>query len=159
MCSGDGQARTDRTFAYGSPLSVQQPASLGLVELVASFEPQYLPAAGPASFPMWVETPWTQAKKAEVQAVIAIPPAFAEVAGMVEVRIHDADGKIVKTIPAPIEAFGPKGLGFLRAVARWPVDDFAPNAYFASAKVVSRTDKVLVTVTPRMASEAIISGR
>ncbi|MDB5351734.1 MAG: hypothetical protein JWN86_2981 [Planctomycetota bacterium] len=161
LCSGDGGTRTDRTFAYGSPLSVQQPASLGLLELVRSFDPEYLPIIGPSSFPMWVETPWGQPDRAQCQAVIAIPPAFAEIVGKVEVRLHDADGKIVKTVIAVIEPFGPpeKGLGFTRAVARWSIDDFAPNTYFATAQITARTGKPMLTVTTRMVHEANMSGR
>ena len=159
LCSGDGGPRTDRAFAYGSPLSVQQPASLGLVELVELFDPSYLPAAGPASFPMWVETPWNQAKRGECRAVIAIPPSFADIVGPVDVRIHDAEGKILKTLPATVEQFGPEAKGFARAVATWSIDDFAPNTYFATARIAARTGKPLVTVTPRMVQEAITTGR
>jgi hypothetical protein len=159
LCSGDGGVRTDRTFAYGSPLSVQQPASQGKIELVKSFDPEYFAQIGPAAFPMWVETPWVQPERAQVQAVVAIPPAFLEIVGEVEIRLHDTDGKIVKTLPARLETFGPKPLGFERAVARWSIDDFAPNAYFATARVLTRTDKTLTTVAPRMVHEASISGR
>jgi hypothetical protein len=77
----------------------------------------------------------------------------------VEIRIHDADGKIVETRPAKVESFGPKAWGFSRAVARWSIDDFAPGTYFVSGKVTSRTGKPLATMTPRMVSEANISGR
>ncbi len=159
LCSGDGGNRVDRTFAYGSPLSVQQPASLGKVELVNAFSPEYLPVVGPSTFPMWVETPWTQPERAKVRAIVAIPPAFAEVVGPVDVRIHDLDGKIVKTIKAEVEPFGPKGAGFFRALASWSIDDYAPNAYFATARVESRTGKLLTTVAPRMVQEAQMSGR
>jgi hypothetical protein len=159
LCSGDGKERVDRTFAYGSPLSVQQPASLGKVELVDSFAPEYLSAVGPSTFPMWVETPWTQADRAKVRAIVAIPPAFAEVVGTVDVRIHDLDGKVVKTIKAEVEPFGPKGAGFVRAIASWSIDDYAPNAYFATARVESRTGKLLTLVAPRMVQEAQMSGR
>jgi hypothetical protein len=159
LCSGDGGGRTDRTFAYGSPLSVQQPASLGKVELVDSFAPEYLAAVGPSSFPMWVETPWTQSERAKVRAVIAIPPAFAEFVGLVDVRIHDVDGKVIRTIKAEVEPFGPKGAGFNRAVASWSIDDQAPNTYFATARIESRTGKLLTTVAPRMVQEAQMSGR
>jgi hypothetical protein len=159
LCSGDGARRTDRTFAYGSPLSVQQPASLGKVELVKSFDPEFLPAAGAAAFPLWVDTPWVQPNRAEVQAVVAIPPAFASVVGEVEVRIHDTEGKVVRTLPARVEPFGPERLGFVRAIARWSVDDHAPGTYLATARVSSRTGKTLVTVAPRLVAEAIISGR
>ena len=159
LCSGDGGGRTDRTFAYGSPLSVQQPASQAALQLVKSFDPDYLSAVGPATFPMWVDTPWVQPARAQALAVVAIPPAFVEIVGMVEVRLHDADGKVLKTLQARLEPFGPKDWGFLRAVAQWSIDDFAPGAYFASAKVSTRTGKTLTTVTPRMVSEANISGR
>ncbi len=159
LCSGDGKTRTDRTFAYGSPLSVQQPASLGKVELVKSFDPEYLPSVGPSAFPMWVDTPWVQTERAHVQAVIAIQPLFAQVVGEVEVRLHDTAGKVIKTLPARVEAFGPEGMGFARAVARWSIDEFAPNTYFATALVEARTGKLLTTVAPRMVHEANMTGR
>ena len=159
LCSGDGASRTDRTFAYGSPLSVQQPASLGKVELVQSFSPEYLPVVGPSTFPMWVETPWSQPDRAEVRAVVAIPPAFEDIAGLVDVRIHDLDGKVVRTLKADVETFGPKGAGFARAIAKWSIDDHAPNTYFATARVESRTGKLLTTVAPRMVQEAQMTGR
>jgi Carbohydrate family 9 binding domain-like len=159
LCSGDGGARTDRTFAFGSPLSVQQPASLGLVELVKTFDPDYLPSAGPASFPFWVDTPWVQPERAVVRATVAIPPAFVDVVGDVQVRIHKTDGTIANTIPARIESFGPPGKKFVRALAFWSIDDFAPNTYFATANVVAMTGKTLVTVAPRMVHEAQMSGR
>src|SRR5579864_1230254 len=154
LCSGDGGKRTDRTFAYGSPLSVQQPASQGLLELVQSFAAEYLPAVGPAAFPLWVDTPWVQPERARVQATVGIAPAFVESVGKVEVRLHDSDGKIVRTVPASIEPFGPPDKGFARAVARWSIDDFAPNTYFATARVMDRTGKTLATVAPRMVQEA-----
>jgi hypothetical protein len=159
VCSSDGAARTDRTFSYGSPLSVQQPASQGTVELVRTFDPTYFEAVGPAAFPMWVDTPWVQDNRAQVQAVVAIAPALAEIVGEVTVRIHDPDGKVVKSIPAPIERFGPKDANFVRAVARWSIDEFAPNTYFATANVDARTGKTITKVAPRLVHEAQMSGR
>lgn len=159
LCFGDGKTRTDRTFAYGSPLSVQQPASQGLVQLVRSFDPEYLTQVGPTTFPFWVETPWVQTERGKVEAVVAIPPAFTSIVGHVEIRIHDTDGKVIKTLPALVENFGPESLGFSRAITRWSIDDFAPGSYFATAAVFARTGKVLATVAPRMVQEAIISGR
>jgi hypothetical protein len=159
LCSGDGAKRADRSFAYGSPLSVHQPASLGKVELVRVFDPDYFASVGPAAFPLWVDTPWLQPERAQVQAVVAIPPAFSEVVGEVEVRIHDADGRIVKTLPARIEPFGPPEKGFLRAGAFWSIDDYAPGTYFATARIIARTEKPLVSVAPRMVQEAIMTGR
>jgi hypothetical protein len=159
LCSGDGDKRVDRTFAYGSPLSVQQPASLGKVELVRAFDPDYFAAVGPAAFPLWVDTPWNQTNRATVRAVVAIPPEFIDIIGMVEFRVHDVNGVIVKTLESAANAFGPSGLGFARSVAHWSVDDYAPGAYFVTARVVTRTGKTLTTVAPRLLSEAIVSGR
>ena len=159
LCYGDGDKRTDRSFAYGSPLSVQQPASLGKVQLVKAFDPEYFAQVGPAAFPMWVDTPWVQSERGIVQAVVAIAPSFAPLIGEVEIRVHDTDGKVVKTLPAQVETFGPEGLGFVRAVARWSVDDFAPGTYLTSARVATRTGKALVSVAPRLVAEGIISGR
>ncbi|WP_406693399.1 sugar-binding protein [Singulisphaera sp. Ch08] len=159
LCSGDGKTRTDRTFTYGSPLSVQQPASQGKVELVKAFDPDYLSIVGPASFPFWVDTPWVQPERAQVQGVVAIPPAFTEIVGLVEIRIHDTEGKVVKSIPAVMEPFGPKDGPFVRAIARWSIDEFAPNTYFATARIAARTGKTLTTVAPRMVAEAMTQGR
>jgi hypothetical protein len=159
LCSGDGQGRTDRTFAYGSPLSVQQPASQGLVELVERLDPADLATVGPACFPFWVETPWVQAERARVVAVLAIPPALADRVGAVAIRIHDADGRVVRTLPARVGAFGPGTLGFVRAVASWSIDDYAPNTYFVTARVESKEGKPLTTVAPRMVQEAQMTGR
>jgi hypothetical protein len=159
LCSGDGATRTDRTFSYGSPLSVQQPASLGKVQLVQRFDPDYIDEVGPSAFPLWVETPWVQPVRAMVVATIAIPPAFEEIVGQAELRIHNTDGQIIKTLPTVIESFGPRNLGFVRAVGRWSIDDYAPNTYFVTARVFARTGKPMVTVAPRMVQEANMTGR
>ncbi len=159
LCAGDGGLRTDRTFSYGSPLSVQQPASQGKVELVKSFDPEYLKTVGPSAFPMWVDTPWNQSERGGVEAVVAIPPEFAELVGEVEFRIHEADGKVVKTLTVVPKSFGPNGLGFVRAERAGRSTIMPPAAYFATARVLSRTEKPLATVAPRMVAEGIISGR
>jgi len=39
LCYSDGGPRVYRSFAFGSPLSVQQPASLGKVQLVEKLDP------------------------------------------------------------------------------------------------------------------------
>ena len=65
----------------------------------------------------------------------------------------------METIKARVEPFGPEGLNFSRAVASWSIDEFAPNTYFATARISARTGKHLVTVTPRMVQEANMTGR
>ena len=47
LCYSDGGPRVDRFFSYGSPLSVQQPASLAKVQLVERLERAYWKQCGP----------------------------------------------------------------------------------------------------------------
>jgi len=157
LCSGDGGGRTDRTFAYGSPLSVQQPASQGMIELVVTGDPTYRSALVSA-FPMWVDTPWTQPERAKCRAVVAIPPFMIRAVESVEILLHEPDGAIARTLDAPVTRFGPEGLGFARAVAEWPIDDFAPGAYYATARIAPKAGPAL-SVAPRMVQEAQMSGR
>ena len=158
LCSGDGGGRTDRTFAYGSPLSVQQPASQGMIELVESFDPAGLPPAVAAStFPMWVETPWVQPDRAKCRAVVAIAPGSISEVAAVAIRLHDADGADPPDTAAPSPASALRGSAS-RAVAEWSIDDFAPGTYFATARITSKTGKVLATVAPRMVQERRCRG-
>jgi hypothetical protein len=157
LCSGDGGGRTDRTFAYGSPLSVTQPASQGLVQLVERLEDRYLPQVGAALFPLWVETPWVQAERAQVVAVVALPPELESRVHDVTVRIHDANGKVIKELPASREKL--PGPNFFRARASWSNDDYAPGTFFVTAQVRDAARKILATVAPRLVQEAQMSGR
>ncbi len=68
------------------------------------------------------------------------------------VKIHDefrGDGS---------NGSGRKATAFL-AVADWPIDDFTPNAYLATATVIARTGKTPPKVATGMVHEAILSGR
>ena len=128
-----------------------------MIELVETGHPDYLSTLV-AAFPMWVETPWVQPERARCRAVVAIPPGMLPAIESVEVRLHDADGAVVRTLPAPVAGFGPAGLGFARAVAEWPIDDFAPGAFFATARIRTKSGTTL-SVAPRMVQEAQMSGR
>ncbi|WP_435018893.1 sugar-binding protein [Tundrisphaera sp. TA3] len=163
LCFSDGAARVDRTFAYGSPLSVQQPASQAKVKLVPSLRQalatESTPAVQASLYPMWVETPWVQPERARSRAVVAIPPTQVGAVGPVEIRIHGLDGGIVRTIPATIERFGPEGLKFARAVASWPIDDFAPGTFLATARILDPAGSTVATIAPRLVHEGIMPGR
>jgi hypothetical protein len=157
LCSGDGGGRTDRTFAYGSPLSVTQPASQGLVQLVDKLERRYLPQVGAALFPCWVETPWYQGERAQAVAVVALAPELEKEVQDVIIRIHDTDGKIIKEIPAAKEKL--PGPNFVRARAAWSNDDYAPGKFFVTARIRDAEGRTLATVAPRLVQEAQMSGR
>src|SRR5260370_1181151 len=56
LCYSDGGPRVYRSFVFGSPLSVQQPASLGKVQLVDTFEPAHWKQCGPVMMPLRCDT-------------------------------------------------------------------------------------------------------
>ena len=159
LCSGDGATAPIARSPTDLRPRLSRPHPLTSVQLVKSFDPTYLAAAGPASFPLWAEIPWNQANRSESRAVVAVPPAFVDIVGSVDVLLQDAGGKVLKTVPARMESFGPEGLGFSRAVAVWSNDGLPPNTYTVSARVAARTGKTLVTVTPRGARQANATGR
>ncbi len=66
---------------------------------------------------------------------------------------------IVKTIKARTEPFGPPGLGVVRYVASWSIDDFAPNTYFATVRLLLWTGKPRATVALKMVEDSQMSGR
>jgi hypothetical protein len=157
LCSSDGDRRVDRTFAYGSPLSVFQPASQGLVQLVEKWDDRYLPQVGAALFPCWVETPWLQPQRAQVVAVVGLAPLMEAKVGEVIFRIHDTNGQIVKKITGTREKL--PGPDFVRVRAAWSIDDYAPGAFFVTAAIQGTDGRTLVTVAPRLVQEAQMEGR
>jgi hypothetical protein len=78
LCYSDGGPRVFRSFAYGSPLSVQQLASLGKIQLVEKLEPSFWKECGPVMMPIRCDTTWTQNSKPQVTAFMALPPNHAD---------------------------------------------------------------------------------
>ena len=95
ICYSDGKARVDRFFAYGSPLSVQQPASLAKVELVDRLERDDWKACGPVLMPIRCDTPWEQPTKAQSQGMISLPPNHSDLVGKIVFRLTDLEGKAI----------------------------------------------------------------
>ena len=87
LCYSDGKERIDRGFVFGSPLSVQQPASQAKIQLVENFEPAHWKACGPVLMPMRVDTPWTQKTLAHCYGSIALPINHAAHVGRVVFRV------------------------------------------------------------------------
>lgn len=151
LCYSDGGPRIFRTFAFGSPLSVQQPASLGKVQLVRSFEPAHWAACGAVLMPMRCDTAWTQRTKPHVTGIIALPPNHADQVGRVVFRITDLEGKTLGEFPATTEVFQKEG-NFVRGVARWPSDLAVPGRHHVTALVYDPGGKELTRVAPRLVS-------
>ncbi len=151
LCYSDGGARVNRTFVYGSPLSVQQPASQGKVQLVERLESAHWKPCGAVMMPVRCDTAWTQKTPAMVTGTMALPPNHAEQVGKIVFRILDVEGRTVADFPGTLEGFG-HDANFQRASAQWQTDKAVPGAHFLLGLVYDRGGKELTRVAPRMVS-------
>lgn len=151
LCYSDGAARVYRAFAYGSPLSVQQPASQGKVQLVDRLLPQHWAACGPVMMPLRCDTPWTQPTKALVTGYMAVPPDQVDQIGKIAFRIVGLDGRQIAEYPAEMETLESAGR-FLRAKATWPSDVAVSGSHFLLGVVYDKQGQELTRVAPRLVS-------
>jgi hypothetical protein len=157
LCYSDGGPRVFRSFAYGSPLSVQQPASLARIQLVERLEPQHWAQCGPVMMPVRCDTEWTQKTKPHVTGYMALPPDYADRIGKVVFQIRGLGGETLGEFAGKTEMFAPGG-NFHRAVATWPSDLAAPGAHHLLGIVFDRAGKELTRVAPRMVSVNMTPG-
>jgi hypothetical protein len=157
LCYSDGGPRVDRYFAYGSPLSVQQPASLAKVQLVDRMERQYWQACGAAMMPMRCDTAWQQSKLASAQGMISLPPNQLDLIGKIVFQISDLTGSVLGEFEAARQVFEQNG-NFATATADWPVDLAPPGGHHVTAIVYGRDGKELTRVAPRLVSTAMLQG-
>jgi hypothetical protein len=157
LCYSDGEARVYRTFAYGSPLSVQQPASQAKVQLVDRLLSEHWKQCGAVMMPVRCDTPWNQKTKALVTGLMAMPPNHAEAIGKVVFRLLDTEGKTIGEYPGEIETIQAEG-NFQRAKATWPTDVAAPGAYLLLGIVYDKQGRELTRVAPRMVSVHNLPG-
>lgn len=151
LCYSDGGPRIFRTFAYGSPLSVQQPASLAKIQLVGEMQQEYWRQCGPVMMPMRVDVPWTQETKAHAYGRIALPPNRADQVGRIVFELTDLQGRILGEYAADPETFQEQG-HFARATAHWPIDVAPPGLHHVTAVVYGTDDRELTRVAPRLVS-------
>ena len=151
LCYSDGGARVNRTFAYGSPLSVQQPASQAKVQLVERLVDGHWKQCGPVMMPVRCDTDWSQKTKPLVTGLMALPPHHADQVGKIVFRILDTDGRLIEDFAGEVETFGGEGK-FQRARAHWPVDLAVPGAHLLLGVVYDREGRELTRVAPRMVS-------
>ena len=149
--------RVDRSFVYGSPLSVQQPANLGKVQLVDEFRRGYWPACGPVLAPVRCDTAWSQKTKPHVTAYMALPPNQSDNISRVVFRLTDAHGSTVGETAGKIETFEKYG-SFRRAVAQWPSDLSPTGTYNLIGIIYDRRGRELARVAPRMVSVGMKAG-
>jgi hypothetical protein len=157
LCYSDGGPRIFRTFAYGSPLSVQQPASLGTIQLVEKLQPSFWKECGPVMMPIRCDTAWTQNSKPQVTGLMALPPNHSGEIGKVVFRLLGLDEKHLGDYEGEIETFESEG-DFRRAVAHWPGGLPAPGTYHLLGIVYDKAGKELTRVAPRMVSANMQPG-
>ena len=157
LCFSDGGPRIDRDFIYGSPLSVQQPASLAPVQLVESLSPSHWLNCGPVMMPLRCDTAWTQKTKPMVTATLALPPNHADQIGQVLFRVDDLSGATLLEAIGKISSFSKYG-SFQRASAQWPVDYAPPGGHRLLAIVFDRKGNELSRIAPRMVSVRMEPG-
>jgi hypothetical protein len=157
LCYSDGKNRVERTFAYGSPLSVQQPASQAKIQLVHRLEPEHWKQCGAVMFPIRCDTAWTQSTRPEVTACMAVPPNVRDQVSKVVFRLLDTQGEQIADYEAVVQTLEPEG-GFYRATAVWPTDLVAPGQYHLTGIVYDRQAKERARVAPRMVSDHMQPG-
>lgn len=151
LCYSDGGPRVYRTFAYGSPLSVSQPASQAKVQLVDKLERQHWQACLPVMMPLRVDVPWKQSTQAHAYGHIALPPHRLDQVGKIVFHLVGLDGKTLGEYEAKREVIQQDG-HFVRAVAHWPIDAAPPGRHHVLAIVYDPDGKELGRIAPRLVS-------
>jgi hypothetical protein len=141
LCYSDGAARVDRTFAFGSPLSVQQPASLANVQLVEQFRDEHWRPCGPLLLPVRCDTPWGQNERAMVYAQ----------------KLLDLEGHEIEAFDGQIATLNEEGQ-FYRAEAKWSIDLAPPGGYLLVGIAYDAAGNELTRVAPRMVSVGMNQG-
>lgn len=157
LCYSDGGPRVFRSFVFGSPLSVTQPANLGKIQLVEKLEPKHWKNCGQVMFPIRCDTAWTQPTKPQVLGYIALPPNHTGDIGKVAFRVLNLDGKKLGEFEGKIETFEATG-NFQRASAQWPGDFAVPGAHQLLGIVYDKSGNELTRVAPRMVSVNMAPG-
>ena len=157
LCYSDGAARVYRTFAYGSPLSVQQPASQAKIQLVEKLEPAHWKLCAAVMAPVRCDTPWSQPTSALVTAMMALPPNQIDQIGKTAFRLLDLDGQKIQDVEGQVETLNAEGR-FMRARAQWPTDLAPPGEYLLIGILYDQQGKELGRVAPRMVSVNMTPG-
>ena len=153
LCYSDGGPRIFRTFTYGNPLGVSQPAALGKVQLVNRLEPSpsHWKQVAAVMMPMRVDLPWSQKTRAHAYGQIAMPVNHADQVGRVVFRIHDLRGTPVADFEATRQVFQRDG-NFAVASAHWSIDKSPPAACQILAIIYDKQGNELARVAPRLTS-------
>lgn len=157
LCYSDGAGRTDRTFAYGSPLSVQQPASQGKIQLVEQLEASSWKVCGPVMLPIRCDTPWSQPARPMIVGKLALPPDHQDEISKVLFRVVDLAGKTLGEFEGKRKDLNLEGR-FVLAEAHWPNDLAPPGGFQLVGVVLDKEGSELTRVAPRLVSVGMQQG-
>lgn len=154
----DGGPRSGRSFLFGNPLSVWQPANLAQVELVEKFAKQHWQSCGQVMMPLRVDVPWMQQTRPQIEALVALPPNHSKDVAKVIFQTYDLHGKISGEHVASEEQQLDSAGKFRRLVARWPTSQSLPGRFHVQAIAYDDEGNELTRVAPRMVSVHMQQG-
>src|SRR5262245_11859453 len=157
MCYTYGGTLYDRSNAYCSPLSVQQPSSQGMVQLVEKLEPAHWKQVAAVMMPIRCDTAWGQETKAHVTGKLALPPDHLDQIGKIIFRVIDLEGKTLGEFPGAVQTLSEAGK-FKFVEARWPSDLAVPGGHVLVGIAYDKDGKELARVAPRMVSVGMQQG-
>lgn len=157
-CYSDGEGRVDRSFVFGNPLSVSQPASLAPIQLVTRLERDHWRQVGPVMMPIRVDVPWSQEATGEASGRVALPPNFESQVGRVVFRLVDLEGEVLSERVADHDPAFPEDSGFARREVRWPIDSAPPGGHHVVAVVYDPQGRELTRIAPRLVSVGMTQG-
>lgn len=148
----DGGPRSYRSFVFGSPLSVQQPANLACVKLVEELDQRAWGIGGPVMMPMRIDVPWSQDGEPQVVGQMALPPNAMNRVGRIVFQVRDLEGKLLGEFEASARRdLAPAG-NFAVREAVWPADLAVPGRFQVQAIAFDANGTELTRVAPRMIS-------
>ena len=154
----DGGPRSDRSFVFGSPLSVQQPGNLANVQLIDRFKDTDWSKAAAVMMPIRIDTAWSQAGVPQVQGRIAMPVNQADQIGRITFQLVDLTGKVLGEFPANKEEVLQQDGHFVRRLAQWPADLAPPGTYNVIAVIHNKDNIEIARVAPRRVSVNMQQG-
>jgi hypothetical protein len=155
----DGNGRTDRSFVFGNPLSVQHPANLGRVKLVDRITRSDWQTCGPVMMPVRIDNLWDQTSlPLQTSGQIAIPPGKSREIGQIVFCVSSLNGQSLGEFPAETEASLDPDHLFLRRAACWPATLAAPGQFQVQAVIRDPSGKELSRVAPRLMSVNSMPG-
>ncbi len=148
----DGGPRSYRSFVFGSPLSVQQPANLAQVKLGETLGATGWRVGGPVMMPLRIDVPWSQEGAPHVVGQIAIPPTAGHIVERIVFQVSDLAGMILGEFEASEQReLAPSG-DFVVREARWPAALAAPGHFQVVAIAYDAEGGEVTRVAPRMVS-------